>query len=90
MKHLTVRQHAAIQTGCNIVGVACALISFFADSYHQPALWLAIGFVVLGVVWRAIFIKCPHCGDGLTGSRSIPHNCPSCGKSLHENPTKES
>lgn len=90
MKNLTVRQHAGIQTGWNILAVVLALPNFFLENKPVWTIWLAVGCVIAGVVWRVIFIKCPHCGDGLTGSRVIPHSCPSCGKSLHENPTKES
>lgn len=88
MKKLTVRQHAGIQTAFYIIGVILALVYYATKA--SAAIWLAVVFVIGGVVWRAVFIKCPYCGDGLTGSRSIPRHCPNCGKSLDENPTEES
>lgn len=89
MKKLTVRQHAGIQNGCNLAAVIMALISFLSEPKPHFTLWLAIGFVIVGVIWRIIFIKCPHCGDGLTASRRIPKICPNCGKSLDEHPVEE-
>lgn len=90
MKKLTVRQHAGIQTFWNILAVALVLPNFFLEDKPTWTIWLGIGCVIIGVVWRVIFIKCPHCGDGLTGSRIVPKTCPSCGKSLDEHPEKES
>lgn len=89
MKKLTVRQHAAIQTVCNGLAIVLALISFVSEPKPHFTLWLAIAAVVAGVIWRAVFIKCPHCGDGLTSSRRVPKTCPNCGKSLDEHPVEE-
>ena len=93
MKKLTVTQHAHIQTAFYVLGGILALAScgFRKEDYTIPfTLWIALALVVAGVVWRVIFIKCPHCGDGLYGSRIIPKHCPNCGKSLSINPTEES
>lgn len=88
MKKLTVTQHARIQMVFYAAAAILALVSYFNDVSRLP-LWLAIICVIAGVVWRAVFIKCPYCGDGLTGSRKIPKCCPNCGNSLSTNPTEE-
>lgn len=87
MKKLTFKQHVAIYSGLFIAGVVLALISYVCSKPLQPhfTLWLAIACIFAGVVWRVIFIKCPHCGDGLYGSRVIPKHCPNCGKDLNTN-----
>ena len=88
MKKLTVKQHAAIQTVLYLLGIVLVL-SYYAYE-ATVALWITPVCIVAGIVWRFLFIKCPHCGDKLTGSRRIPQCCPNCGKSLDENPVEES
>ena len=43
-----------------------------------------IGIIILttGLIFRILFIKCPHCGDGLYQSHSDLKNCPNCKKPL--------
>ena len=78
MRNLTVRQHTRIHTGFMIAAVILALISYAYSKPLQPhfTLWLAVGCVVISIVYRLIYIKCPHGGDKLLGSRVIPKHCP--------------
>ena len=38
--------------------------------------------LALGLVFRILLIKCPHCGDGLYQSHADLKYCPKCGKKL--------
>lgn len=88
MKKLTIRQHIRIHTGLLIAAFILALISYIFSqaepgSMRLPfTMWVALAAIVLSIIWRLIFIRCPHCGDKLLGSRVIPKFCPNCGKEL--------
>lgn len=84
MKKLTVKQLAAIQIAFYVVAAILAIASYLTEMKGgpRPLLWLAIAFVVISIVWRIIFVKCPCCGDTLSGSKTIPDTCPSCGFDL--------
>ena len=92
MKKCTIGQHAKIAAGIALFGTAMALLSILlnkTDGIHWT-FWVAVSIVVIGIVYRCIFIKCPHCGDSLFGCRILPNHCPNCGKNLEENPLEES
>lgn len=89
MKKLTIRQHLRIHSGLLIAAFVLALISYII-AQGEPAsmrlpvtMWLALACVIVSIVWRMLFIQCPHCGDKLLGSRVIPKFCPNCGKELN-------
>lgn len=89
MKNMTIRQHLRIHTGLLIAAFVLALISYILTQ-AEPAsmrlpftMWLALLCVIVSIVWRMLFIQCPHCGDKLLGSRIIPKFCPACGKELN-------
>lgn len=88
MKKLTLKQHAKIQRGLFLLAVIMALLGRrFTESHFL--LWITIGLVVVAFLYRFVFIRCPHCSDGLYGIRVFPRYCPSCGKSLEEKPSEE-
>ena len=65
MKKLTVSQHAKISTVFVLVGTGFALIGALQprdDGIHWT-IWLALGLMLAGMIYRCIFIKCPYCGD---------------------------
>lgn len=90
MKKLTVKQHSNIQLVFLLIGAALALIAqgMEVSAPFYILLALAVACVIGGIAWRMVFIKCPYCGDKLTGSRVIPKYCPNCGKSLDTNPNE--
>ena len=89
LKKLTNEQHTSILLGFCSLGFFLILISYLLNRPGAPhfTLWLGILSFALSIVWRIIFIKCPHCGDRLLGSRVTPKFCPSCGKEI--NPPNE-
>lgn len=90
MKKLTLKQHVHLQTGLAIIGVVLALVGriFTEHGKLHFTFYLAIACIVASVVLRFLFIKCPHCGDRLLGSRVLPQYCPNCGQSLDTHPTE--
>lgn len=84
MKKLTVKQHARIQTVFYLLAAAFAIASYLTEAKGspRPLLWVAGAFIVASFVWRIVYVKCPNCGDSLSGSKTIPDTCPSCGFDL--------
>ena len=91
MKKLTVKQLAQIQTVFYILAAVFAVVSYLTEAKGEPRplLWVAGIFVIISFVWRLVFVKCPGCGDALTGSKKIPDICPCCGFDLTANTPKE-
>ena len=91
MKKLTVKQLARIQTILYIVAAALAIASYLTETKGapRPLLWAGLAFIALSIAVRFIFVKCPNCGDALSGSKTIPDICPACGYDLTSNTPKE-
>lgn len=90
MKKLTVKQHAKIHTGLYILAAVLAIASWLREvkGAPRPLLWGALAAVVVSMIWRITFVKCPKCGDALSESRTIPDTCPNCGHNLKTNYTE--
>jgi len=84
LTELSLKQHAAIHTAT--LWVALAVIALGGWSSEQGSLnvvaWLGIAILGISLLWRFLFIKCPHCGSGLYNARELPEYCPDCGKKL--------
>lgn len=92
MKKLTVKQLATIQKILYVLAAIAAIASYLTEMKGgpRPLLWAAGILIALSVAWRFIFVKCPNCGDTLSGSKTIPDTCPTCGFDLVNNQPKES
>lgn len=68
---------------CSIGGAVTMLGCHISKPYtlHFVA-WLGITLIAAGIFWRILYIKCPHCGDGLYQSHAKLDYCPNCGKKL--------
>ena len=84
MKNLSIRQHWLIYTVTLAVCLALAVFSITLGEPGNPhfTFWIAIGLIVVSTFYRAAFIKCPDCGDGLYRGWKLPERCPNCGKYL--------
>ena len=84
LENLCLKTHVKIHTvlllGGLIVTSIGAKISEFG-SLH-PVAWIGIVFIALAMLWRFLFIKCPHCGSKLYSVRELPEYCPDCGEKL--------
>lgn len=90
MKKRTVKQLARIQMVFNVLAAGFVFASLITETAGnpRPLLWLAVAFVVISIVWRFVFVKCPNCGDSLSNSKAIPDTCPNCGFDLTTFPTE--
>jgi len=81
LRNLDIQTHAFIHqtifwTGCILIVISCAIGE---RGELPPFAWLGIVIAALGIVWRILFIKCPHCESSLYNARGIPEYCPDCG-----------
>ena len=91
MKKLTVKQLAGLQKVLYILAAIFAIASYLTESKGapRPLLWAGFAFIALSMAVRFIFVKCPNCGDPLSGSKTIPDTCPNCGFDFITNRPKE-
>lgn len=84
LENLCLKTHVKIHTvlllGGLIVTSIGAKISEFG-SLH-PVAWIGIVLIAAAMLWRFLFIKCPHCGSKLYSVRELPDYCPDCGEKL--------
>ena len=52
-------------------------------SILHPVVIIGIILLICGLVYRILYVKCPHCGDGLYQSHTGLKTCPDCGKDLN-------
>ena len=84
LTELEVRTHVWIHTGLLAAG---GLVSVLGAKLGErgtahPVLWLGLGMIIAGILWRVFFVKCPHCGSKLYNVRELPEYCPDCGEKL--------
>ena len=75
------------RTRLNIHYLLCIAGSIFMIASSQfrnfYPLMIAGGLILtLGLIFRILLIKCPHCGDGLYQQHADMKTCPKCGKQL--------
>ena len=84
LESLYLKTHAKIHTalllgGLVVTGIGAKISEF--GRLHAVA-WIGILIIALGMLWRFLFIKCPHCGSKLYSVREFPEYCPDCGEKL--------
>ena len=82
MKKRTVKQHSMISEAIALVAVVILLLGWLLGESVNPYIfyWLAIAAMVISIIYRAIYVRCPHCGDRWVGVRITPDFCPKCGR----------
>lgn len=80
-----------VRTVCNVLAILAAVAVLILPRTVFPeglGVWshvLLIGALVLvlaGAVVKAVFYRCPHCGEFLPVKGKTPDDCPHCGESL--------
>ncbi|MBQ7001010.1 MAG: hypothetical protein IJN67_08215 [Oscillospiraceae bacterium] len=84
LQDLHLETHVKIHTllllgGLIVTGIGGKISEF--GRLHVVA-WIGILLIVLSMLWRFLFIKCPHCGSKLYSVRELPEYCPDCGEKL--------
>lgn len=64
-----------------VVGSVLMMVSGNFHNFY-PLMITGGLILVLGLVFRILLIKCPHCGDGLYQDHADLKTCPKCGKPL--------
>ena len=86
MKKLTFKQHTIVCWGLLIAAVVFALIAQAKGPAANVFLWLSIAAVAIFVVYRLVFVRCPHCGTAITGNGK---HCQRCGAYMFADPSEE-
>ena len=81
---LELKTHVMIHTAMLVLGAMVTAIGAKISSFGSlhPVAWIGLLVIAAGLIWRLIIIKCPYCGSGLYGVRSLPQHCPDCGEKL--------
>jgi len=84
LQDLHLETHVKIHTllllgGLIVTGIGGKISEF--GRLHVAA-WIGILLIALSMLWRFLFIKCPHCGSKLYSVRELPEYCPDCGEKL--------
>ena len=65
------------------LGVIVAVVGYFLSGALKQILpWVGLLMVIGAIVFRFTMVRCPHCGNLLTESKTIPDKCPKCGEEL--------
>ena len=82
MKNNSPQKHAVISCLVLATGILLAVIGAMTTKEYRINLCLLIGaiFVIGGIVYHLITMKCPNCGCSLVGYRPIPKECSKCHK----------
>jgi ssDNA-binding Zn-finger/Zn-ribbon topoisomerase 1 len=64
-----------------------AVVMMWGSQYSGPSnlhsiLILGILILASGLIFRILYVRCPHCGDGLYQPHADLKTCPKCGKKL--------
>lgn len=65
-----------------LYAAAAVLMNRDADAYALPALIAASAVLVLSVVLRLAWLRCPHCRRYISHRHLGDTRCPFCGRSL--------
>lgn len=86
MNKLSIRAHLVIANCIMFIGGVITLVDMFHHD-GKARLWMVgVGFifVLIGLGYRTMTVRCPHCDDPLIGSWRLPSECPKCGHILKE------
>ena len=84
LENLYLETHVKIHTALLLAGILVAGIGAKISEFENlhPVAWIGIVLIAVAMLWRFLFIKCPHCGSKLYSVRSLPQHCPGCGGKL--------
>ena len=82
MKKRTVKQHTLVSKTAAGIGAGLALLGALFGETAIAVIFLLLGVVIVAgsILYRRIFVRCPHCGDRWLDMRTTPDYCPRCGR----------
>ena len=67
----------------NVVLLVASLVFYaMGQPYYLPLLIAAIVLLLIGIVFSAVFYRCPTCGRALPVRGKTPRTCPFCGGAI--------
>ena len=84
LKNLPFNTHLNIHYAACFIGAVIMMLGCYISQplTLHPIVYAGMVILAAGLVWRILFVKCPHCGNGLYNCRSLPKHCPDCGEKL--------
>ena len=76
---MKIKTKIKVSTGLVWIGAMLAVLTRYIDTW---CLYVGLGIVAVGVIYRYTMIRCPHCGYKLIEGKEAPAKCPGCGESL--------
>ena len=70
-----------------LAGVVLAIAGIVLNQGNEGVhylVWVAVVAVLASAVYKALTLKCPHCGAFLPAKYKLPETCPNCSKSVFE------
>lgn len=73
----------AIRSCFDILATVTAVAAMILrESWYLPLLIAAIVLLLIGIVFSAVFYRCPTCGRALPVRGKTPRTCPFCGGAI--------
>ena len=84
MKKISPKVHVWIANLIMCAGGVITLVDMFNHGGQARKWVIGVGilFIIAGFAYRMLTVRCPHCGNALTGKYTLPDTCPHCGFSL--------
>lgn len=84
LENLCLKTHVKIHTVLLLGGLIVTSIGAKISEFGRLHIlaWIGIVLIAAAMLWRFLFIKCPHCGSKLYSVRELPDYCPDCGEKL--------
>ena len=71
-----------------VLAVAGMILRQEGEGIHY-FVWIAVALVIVSVLYKAMMLKCPHCGAFLPAKYKLPEQCPACNQFVLEDDNNE-
>ena len=82
LKNLPITEHYAIHIVSMILGAIIALIGIQFTPEINVGTIIGVILMIVSLVWRFLFLKCPHCHCYFNMRAPLPTFCPNCGERI--------
>lgn len=82
LKNLPFTEHYVIHIVSMLLGAVVALISIQFTPELNVGTIIGVILMIVSIVWRFLFVKCPHCHCQFNLRAPLPTFCPNCGERI--------
>ncbi len=82
LKNLSLAEHYAIHCATLFFGGIIALIGIQFTPEINVGTIIGVILIITSLVWRFLFVKCPHCHCQFNLRAPLPTFCPNCGERI--------